>query len=645
MDNLNSHNDLPKQINEVEQFNDDLFSIMDEGKIDMVMLKRLTDTTLKDMGCSEVSLWTINRNNKKVDGTPRLEKNRYLSTSLVCRSKDSRCKYEFNQKQEFTHSLKLKCLFAEVVDNVTTNEPYRYFSGENAIREGFTSKDFIEKEGINHIFVIPITENDQSNTSKEAIAIIELSYRDKIKPKDASIRKYAKSVHGICGLALRNYTDLQKQVLVNKLIEAHENVNETNSQILCDSIMNVIREILPCQGASFFLKDSLSNSYCLKASTGICDSSGKIIDNYANVRYTKGEGLTGKVGENGCIFVSDDLAKDKERPHLSKTFEVVTGDENDISDIPQSKKVKTGMFIPIVSTRNKNNVIGIVRLINKKNKCNSGFVDFFNDVDEDIMAFTSSYLSAIIESHLNAEQLYSFESRVSHEVRRPTGIILLNTKMLESILVEKEVYEGEIEKKLKMIKNQAERQKHNLQVLKILYGDGFSSCEDVKGGDFYNIINKSWEETEPLTYRNNFQTQEFENEIPKNKYLLRVNANAFIMAFSNLFENAIKYQDPAEDTSWLRITVNPWQDGSLHVIVADNGVGITTNERELVFTEGYRGRNIKDYVGAGLGLPTVRRIMEDYKGTITIKREKKPTTFEIVLPKTIVYYNNQSKSK
>lgn len=645
MNDLYPHNELTKQINEVEQFNDDLFSIMDEGKIDMVMLKRLTDTTLKDMGCTEVSLWTINRNNKKVDGTPRLEKYKYLSTSLVCRSKDIGCKYEFTKKQEFTHSLKLKCLFAEVVDNVSANEPYLYFSGENAIKEGFTSRDFIEKEGINHIFVIPITENDKSNTSKEAIAIIELSYRNKTKPKDSIIRKYAKSVHGICGLALRNYTDLQKQVLVNKLIEAHENANDTNSQNLCNSIMNVIREILPCQGASFFLKDSLSNSYCLKASTGLCDSSGKKIDNFANVRYQKGEGLTGKVGENGCIFVSDDLAKDKERPHFSKTFEVVTGDENDKSDIPQSRKVKTGMFIPIVSTRNENNVIGIVRLINKKNKCNPGFVDFFNDVDEDIMTFTSSYLSAIIESHLNAEQLYSFESRVSHEVRRPTCIILLNASMLESALIAKEMYEGEIKKKLKMIKDQAERQKHNLQVLKILYGEGFSSCEDVKGADLHNIINKSWKETEPLTSKNNFQIQKFENSVPKNKYMLRVDTNAFIMAFSNLFENAIKYQDSTEDTSWIRITANPWQDGSLHVFVADNGIGITANERELVFTEGYRGRNIKDSVGTGLGLPTIRRIIEDYKGTITIKRGKKPTTFEIVLPKAIVYYNNQSKCK
>ena len=392
-------NETASQINELEQFNDDLFSILDEGNIDMVMLKRLTDTILKDLKCTEVSLWTINRNNKKVDGTPRTGKDKYLSTSLVCRSKDAGCKYDFCKKQEYTHSLKQKSLFADVVDNVSDKKPFQYFSGKEAIERGFTSKDFIESACIDHIYVIPITENNNTNSTNEAIAIIELSYQKQTKPEKVDMRKYARGIHGVCCLALRNYTGLQKQMLINRLIEVNEKFDGIDSKSLCKAIIDIIRELLPCQGASFFLKDSLLNCYCLKASTGLCDKNGKIIENYDIVRYQKGEGLTGNVGKNGSIFISDNLAKDKERPHLSKTYEIVEGDDNENCGINSSERVKTGMFIPIPSTQEKNNVIGIIRLINKKNRCNTGFVDFFNDVDEDIMAFISRYLSAIIESH------------------------------------------------------------------------------------------------------------------------------------------------------------------------------------------------------------------------------------------------------
>ena len=85
---------------------------------------------------------------------------------------------------------------------------------------------------------------------------------------------------------------------------------------------------------------------------------GKIIENYDIVRYQKGEGLTGNVGKNGSIFISDNLAKDKERPHLSKTYEIVEGDDNENCGINSSERVKTGMFIPIPSTQEKNNVCG-----------------------------------------------------------------------------------------------------------------------------------------------------------------------------------------------------------------------------------------------------------------------------------------------
>lgn len=628
-------NNTAHQIKEVEQFNDDLFSILDEGNIDFVMLKRLTDTILKDLKCTEVSLWTINRNNKKVDGTPRTGKDRYLSTSLVCRSKDEECKYDFCKKQEFTHSLKQKSLFADVVDNVSSKKPFQHFSGKEAIERGFTSKDFIESACINHIYVIPITENNRSNSSNEAIAIIELSYQEQTKPENIDMRKYAKGIHSVCGSALRNYTDLQKQMLINRLIEVNEKFNWSDSKSLYKSIIDIITELLPCQGASFFLKDSFWNCYCLKASTGLCDKNSKVIENYDNVRYQEGEGLTGNVGKNGSIFISDNLAKDKERPHLSKTYEIVVGDDNENCDIYSSERVKTGMFIPISSTQKKNNVIGIIRLINKKNRCNTGFVDFFNDVDEDIMAFMSRYLSAIIESYRKEMELRSFELRVSHEVLKPTHNILNYADWMRDHLKEEDLNGVEVWKDLDKINHQAKRQEYNLQVIKTLYGRGRYSID---GSDLYNLVKKSWEEVEPIANRYNISNDALEINVIPNKYIMNVDSNAFVMVFSNLFENAIKYHDGSTETI-ISVAVSYHKDGKSHIQISDNGIGVKEEDKDSIFNERYRGSNVPNNDGSGLGLATVKKIVEDFNGKIEIIKLMKPTMFEIILPKGVVYYN------
>lgn len=629
--------------NKLNNLIDDLFSIIEEENSDEKMLKRLTDAILEDFQCTEVSLWTINRNNKWVDGTPRSSEDKYLSTSLIWRSESDMCKYEFAKKQEFTHSLMQQCLFAKVVNNVSKKNPFTYFTSEEAINEGFTSKDYIEEAHIHHIYVIPVTKDDKKRSSKEAIAIIELSFSDTNHNDDVSrkICEYAKRIHSVFCHVLRNYSENLKQRLINGLLEAES----MQCKSIYESIIDIIRVFLPCQGVSIFLKDSFRNNYYLKTTTGVCySSSNKKVEkeNYDNVWYQKGEGLTGMVAENGNIFISDDLLKDKERPHKSKTYENVQGDKDD-NTIEAVKKVKTGMFVPIHATQDPSNIIAIIRLVNKNNKCNSAYVDFFNDVDADVMGSSSRFLSAIIESRLNAEQLRSFESRVSHEMRRPTGIILFNASRLKTALNAKEMYEGEVKEKLEMIEHQAERQKHNLQVIKILYGEGYSSRNHADWTDLQNVISKSWEETEPLANQNGSQIQKISIEVPENKYLLRVDADAFIMAFSNLFENAIKYQDMTEDSSLICVTATLRTDGSLHIFVADNGVGIALNDKESVFNEGYRGRNIKDSDGAGLGLPTVKRIIEDYKGTVGISKERKPTKFEIILPKEIVFCNNSKK--
>ncbi|HMT07188.1 MAG TPA: DUF4118 domain-containing protein [Pyrinomonadaceae bacterium] len=94
--------------------------------------------------------------------------------------------------------------------------------------------------------------------------------------------------------------------------------------------------------------------------------------------------------------------------------------------------------------------------------------------------------------------------------------------------------------------------------------------------------------------------------------LVKVEARAIAEALYNLVENAAKYS-PAGTT----ITVTAMQDdGSVILIVEDEGQGIPVEMREKVFEKFVRLDGRKD--GLGLGLAIVRGIVEAQNGTIEI---------------------------
>lgn len=83
----------------------------------------------------------------------------------------------------------------------------------------------------------------------------------------------------------------------------------------------------------------------------------------------------------------------------------------------------------------------------------------------------------------------------------------------------------------------------------------------------------------------------------------------------NLLDNASKYRHP---TRPLAVVVSAHQvdDARVAVSVADNGLGIPVGDRERVFEP--RVRLSDDDRGSGIGLDTVRRVVQAHGGTIAI---------------------------
>ena len=100
--------------------------------------------------------------------------------------------------------------------------------------------------------------------------------------------------------------------------------------------------------------------------------------------------------------------------------------------------------------------------------------------------------------------------------------------------------------------------------------------------------------------------------------------------FLNLVSNALKYNNSPEPLVHISCTK---ADGNYLLAVADNGVGIPEEARQRAFELFQRVENNTGAAGTGIGLSTVKKIIEKMQGRIWIEANQ-PTgsIFKIQLP-------------
>lgn len=96
---------------------------------------------------------------------------------------------------------------------------------------------------------------------------------------------------------------------------------------------------------------------------------------------------------------------------------------------------------------------------------------------------------------------------------------------------------------------------------------------------------------------------------------------------NNLFDNAIKYGDGKEISLYLRK-----EQKSLFIAITNSGDVLKEGEREYIFQSFYRGSNIADKSGNGLGLYICKQIMEAMKGNIWLESNVDCTCFVLRFP-------------
>ena len=97
----------------------------------------------------------------------------------------------------------------------------------------------------------------------------------------------------------------------------------------------------------------------------------------------------------------------------------------------------------------------------------------------------------------------------------------------------------------------------------------------------------------------------------------------------NLVDNAVKY---GRENGSVTITLRKKGDGVLGT-VEDDGIGISKDALDSIWSRFYREESARNEKGSGLGLPIVKWIAEAHGGYINVRSEKGAgSVFEFFLP-------------
>ncbi len=95
--------------------------------------------------------------------------------------------------------------------------------------------------------------------------------------------------------------------------------------------------------------------------------------------------------------------------------------------------------------------------------------------------------------------------------------------------------------------------------------------------------------------------------VPANKALLTI-------ALNNIISNGYKFSGSK------RLQCNLYADNNrVSITIIDSGIGIPPEEMEKIFQSFYRGTNVKEYYGNGIGLYITGKIINLFNGTISVE--------------------------
>lgn len=221
-----------------------------------------------------------------------------------------------------------------------------------------------------------------------------------------------------------------------------------------------------------------------------------------------------------------------------------------------------------------------------------------------------------------------FVSMASHEFKTPIATIV-SSVMIMQMLLEKEFSE-EIRKKLlghtDKIINQSNRLTSLLSDVLLLEKSIQPDLElNLKKLSVHKFLIQVIEELN----EENMNKREVKLFLPKVDRFLFTDEVLLVPVIRNLIQNALNYSPNSKDPE---VHVN-FMDDQVEIMVKDFGIGIPKDEHDSIFRSFYRGKNVNNIKGTGLGLNIVQTLTKKLNGEIWFKsKEGRGTEFFLSFP-------------
>lgn len=217
-----------------------------------------------------------------------------------------------------------------------------------------------------------------------------------------------------------------------------------------------------------------------------------------------------------------------------------------------------------------------------------------------------------------------FLSRVGHELRTPlTGIM-----GYADILLRRDVPSAQSRSWHEEILHSARRLLRIVEMLEFFASEGAGRLvlrpEPLDARALVNGIASSWSDRMPANLT-------LGRRMTRSEAMVSADRRWLSLAVDELIDNAVKFS-PEGGKIAVRVAAGP---GCVQISVADQGMGMTAQQYEVIFGDFVQADNsdTRRFGGLGLGLAVVRRVVEGHGGTIRGRSAPgKGTTFVIELP-------------
>lgn len=206
----------------------------------------------------------------------------------------------------------------------------------------------------------------------------------------------------------------------------------------------------------------------------------------------------------------------------------------------------------------------------------------------------------------NYKNLERFSHVITHDIKSPLNNILSLTQLLEDEL--KEHFKDDVKMYIDYIKESSLKLKEYIEATLKTYKEGINTIKEKEFFSLESIVKNCNKLLNP--------TKEYDIQLSNSIEIFNYKSY-FEQILLNLISNAIKYNDKPKVIITIAIEV---VDNYCYLTIKDNGIGIEADKIDHIFDMFNTLDKVDRFnnTGTGIGLSTVKNLVERIEGTISV---------------------------